>query len=59
VGPDKVAGIQQNSAAIGAAATDLLVAQLYHNEYGFPDTPQCTLIDGHWVAGPTAPAREG
>jgi LacI family transcriptional regulator len=57
IGPDKVAGIEQNSAAIGAAAVDLLVGQLYHNEYGFPATPQCTLIDGLWVPGPTAPGR--
>lgn len=57
VRPDKVAGIEQNSFAIGAAATDLLVGQLYHNEYGFPATPQCTLLDGRWVPGPTAPGR--
>jgi LacI family transcriptional regulator len=58
VRPHKVAGIEQNSAAIGAAATDLLVGQLYHNEYGFPSTPQCTLIDGRWMPGPTAPAKQ-
>lgn len=57
VRPHQVAGIEQNSAAIGAAATDLLVTQLYHNEYGFPATPKCTLIDGRWVPGPTAPGR--
>jgi LacI family transcriptional regulator len=55
VQPHHVAGIEQNSAAIGAAATDLLVTQLYHNEYGSPVTTQCTLIDGRWVPGPTAP----
>lgn len=53
--PHQVAGIEQNSAAIGAAAMDLLVGQLHHNECGFPATPQCTLIDGRWVPGPTAP----
>ena len=40
---------------IGAAAVDQLVAQLYHNEYGSPRTPNCTLIDGRWVAGASAP----
>jgi len=53
----KVAGIKQQSVEIGAAAVDLLVAQLYHNEYGAPKTPGCTLIDGDWMPGETAPAK--
>lgn len=54
---DKVAGIEQNSLGIGAAAVELLATQLYHNEYGVPKTSLCTLFDGFWVPGPTAPGR--
>ena len=57
VQPGNIAGIEQRSAEIGAAAMDLLVGQLYHNEYGSPPTPNCTLIDGRWVNGETAPPR--
>jgi LacI family transcriptional regulator len=57
VQPGNIAGIEQKSVEIGAAATDLLVSQLYHNEYGSPATPNCTLLDGSWVPGATAPGR--
>jgi DNA-binding LacI/PurR family transcriptional regulator len=57
VRPGSIAGIEQRSFEIGAAALDLLVSQLYHNEYGSPTTPNCTLIDGKWVHGATAPGR--
>lgn len=57
VEPGDVAGIEQRSFEIGAAASDLLATQLYHNEYGFPTTPNCVLIDGRWVPGATAPGR--
>jgi LacI family transcriptional regulator len=57
VRPADIAGIEQKPFEIGAAAFDLLVNQLYHNEYGSPSTPNCTLIEGRWVPGATAPAR--
>jgi len=52
---ENVSGIQQQSTEIGAAATDLLVSQLYHNEYGAPKNPSCMLIEGYWEPGVTAP----
>ncbi len=55
--PHAIAGIEQKPFEIGAAAFDLLVSQLYHNEYGSPATPHCTLIEGRWVPGPTAPGK--
>ncbi|HZP61374.1 MAG TPA: LacI family DNA-binding transcriptional regulator [Opitutaceae bacterium] len=50
-----VAGIDQNSKSIGAAAMDLLVGQLYRNEYYVPKQPKIMLLDGEWVSGRTAP----
>jgi LacI family transcriptional regulator len=52
---NEVTGLVQRPVEIGAAAMDLLANQLYHNEYGSPQTPNCTLIDGYWRSGLTAP----
>lgn len=49
----KMAGIDQNSPAIGAAAIELLAEQLYHNVRGIPDKPKALLVDSEWVEGPT------
>jgi LacI family transcriptional regulator len=54
--PD-IAGIEQKSALIGAAAVDLIVGQLYRNECRPPDVPKILLIDGAWVHGASAPGR--
>lgn len=53
----EVAGIDQNLAAIGANAIELLAAQLYHNEHGLPPLPVVSMIQGYWVNGRTAPRR--
>jgi LacI family transcriptional regulator len=45
--PD-VAGIDQNNEAIGAAAVDLVVEQLYNNERGIPICAKVVLIEGKW-----------
>ncbi len=47
------AGIDQNGEAVGAAAIDLLVAQLHRNERGIPMQPTTLLVEGRWVPGPT------
>jgi LacI family transcriptional regulator len=52
-----IAGIEQKSALIGAAAIDLIVGQLYRNEYGPPEVPKILLIDAVWVPGASAPGR--
>lgn len=47
------AGMNQNSELVGAAAVDLVDAQLRRNERGIPNVPKTVLIPGYWVAGPT------
>jgi LacI family transcriptional regulator len=48
-----IAGVDQNPPAIGAAAVDLTVEQLYHNECGLPAIPKVVLIEGKWQPGGT------
>lgn len=48
--PD-IAGIDQRPAAIGAAAIDLLVAQIRRGERGVPDIPVTSMVEGAWVNG--------
>ena len=45
------AGMNQNSHLIGAAAVDMLVAQLHRNELGVPSFPKSTMIESTWVSG--------
>lgn len=45
------AGIRQSWAEIFAATVDQLVGKLARNEFGLPETPRTTLIEGVWVAG--------
>ncbi len=49
----KVSGIDQQDDAIGAAAVDLVVAQLQRNEKGLPVTPKVVLTEGLWRDGET------
>jgi DNA-binding LacI/PurR family transcriptional regulator len=46
-----VAGIVPNHHAVGAAAVELLVEQLYHNEKGVPEPPRIVLVEGEWREG--------
>ncbi len=48
-----MAGINQQSERIGAAAVDLLVEQVNNNEYGIPTQPKTVMIEGRWSDGPT------
>jgi LacI family transcriptional regulator len=52
-GDKGIAGMNQNSELVGAAALDLVDAQLRHNERGIPAVPEIVLVPGFWVAGPT------
>ncbi len=52
-----VAGINQKGREVGAAAVDLVVGQLYRNEYHIPQDPKVVLLDGEWVPGKSAPGR--
>ena len=55
------AGLDLQPRALGARATELLIAQLHRNETGIPDWPSTTTIPARWVDGPTlrtkAPAK--
>lgn len=54
-----LAGVDQNSLTIGAAAVELVVEQLYHNERGIPATPKVVMIEGFWhPGGSVRPMRE-
>ncbi|MEM6821280.1 MAG: LacI family DNA-binding transcriptional regulator [Verrucomicrobiota bacterium] len=46
-------GISQRSNRVGAAAADLVIAQLYRNETGIPVNPKTVLTPGHWKDGNT------
>lgn len=47
------AGIDQRTSAVGAAAIDMLLAQLGRHERGVPEFPKTVLVEGRWVDGPT------
>lgn len=46
-------GYYQNFELLGAAAIDLVVAQLHRNERGLPATPKVMLMPGAWREGAT------
>lgn len=52
------AGMHQNSELVGAAAVDLVDAQLRRNERGVPSVPKTVLVPGRWISGPTVRAEE-
>ena len=53
------AGMNQNSHLIGAAAVDMLVANLHRNELGVPSFPKSTMIDSTWVGGDSVRRQKG
>lgn len=48
-----LAGMNQNSELVGAAAIDLIDAQLRRNERGVPKFAKSQLIPSYWVPGPS------
>jgi LacI family transcriptional regulator len=52
-GEHDMAGVNQHADLVGAAAVDLVDAQLRQNERGLPRIARTVLIPGEWVAGPT------
>jgi len=46
-------GIDQQTDMLGAAAVDLLVEQLHHNERGPPQHPKMVMTEGLWREGET------
>lgn len=49
----EIAGIDQRPTAIGAAAVDLLIAQIRRGERGVPGMAVTSLVEGVWVNGPS------
>lgn len=47
------AGMRQNHQVVGAAAVDLVIAQIHRGERGIPAAPKLVLVDGDWIEGPT------
>ena len=47
------AGLNLQARLIGARGVELIIAQLYRNEYGVPDHASITTIPGSWTDGPT------
>jgi LacI family transcriptional regulator len=47
------AGLNLQPEMIGARAAELIIAQIYRNEYGIPSIPSTTTIPCRWVDGPT------
>jgi LacI family transcriptional regulator len=47
------AGMDQLNGLVGAAAVDMLISMIHHNERGVPEHPRATLIGSHWVDGAT------
>jgi LacI family transcriptional regulator len=51
------AAVDQNAAAVGASAVDLVLGQMRRNERGIPAVPETVLVDSRWRAGPTVKKR--
>jgi DNA-binding LacI/PurR family transcriptional regulator len=49
----EIAGVDQNSENVGAAALELVAAQLTQHEFGVPPSPKTILIEGAWRNGAT------
>ncbi len=54
-----MAGVDQCSDRIGAAAVDVLIEQLNNNEIGIPRQPKTVMIDGVWHDGPSLKEKDG
>jgi LacI family transcriptional regulator len=51
------AGMHQRNDLVGAAAVDMLIAMIHHQERGVPEHPRATMIGCHWVDGNTVRAQ--
>lgn len=58
-GGPAIAGINQNSLLVGAAAVDLVVEQINLNIRGIPKTPKVVMIEGEWMPGPSVESQLG
>jgi LacI family transcriptional regulator len=51
------AGVRHPFRAMGAAAVDLVVAQIHRNERGVPEHAKAVMLEGEWVEGRTLSGR--
>ena len=56
-GEKLLAGINQEGAAVGAAAVNFLVGMIQRNERGVPRHPLQLLLSGTWQSGPSVIER--
>ncbi|EIP98280.1 transcriptional regulator [Opitutaceae bacterium TAV1] len=54
---EKVTGIDQHSAQVGASAVDLLLSLMRVNERGVPEIPRLHMVEGSFVQGRTTRKR--
>ncbi len=47
------AGLNLQPRLLGARGIELVIGQLYRNEYGIPDLPSTTTVPALWIDGPT------
>lgn len=47
------AGLNLQPRLLGARGMELVIGQIYRNEYGIPDLPSTTTVPALWVNGPT------
>jgi len=52
-GHNEWAGMDQRNDLVGAAAMDMLISMVHHNERGVPEYPRATMIGPHWIDGTT------
>lgn len=50
-------GIENNEFAVGAAACEMVLHQMIHNERGPPALPKTILIEGEWCEGNSLPKK--
>lgn len=53
--PKNGTGVNQQAGNIGAAAVDLVVAQIHRSERGIPTLPKTIMIEAEWDEGNTLP----
>lgn len=53
----EIAGMNQHNEETGAAAVDMVVNQIHHNETGVQEFPRATLIGATWVDGASVRSR--
>ncbi|HTZ21670.1 MAG TPA: LacI family DNA-binding transcriptional regulator [Opitutaceae bacterium] len=53
------AGLDQQPYHVGVRSIEIVISQLYRNEYGIPEMPCNTTVPSRWVDGPTLRSGPG